>query len=59
MDIVENVTISLKRASRQWNIPPTSLSYHLYGKTKTRKHGPIGTLTLKEDQVMVAWVLFM
>jgi hypothetical protein len=49
MDEVENGTISLRRASRRWNIPLTSLSNHLYGKTRTRKLGPIGILTLEED----------
>ncbi len=46
MDAVENGTISLKKANRWWNILLTSLFDHLYGKTKTRKHGPIGILTL-------------
>jgi hypothetical protein len=44
MDVVENGTISLRRASKEWNIPLTSLSNHLYGKTRTRKFGPIGIL---------------
>jgi hypothetical protein len=32
---------------------------HLYEKTRSRKPGPIGLLIIKEDQVVVAWVLFM
>jgi hypothetical protein len=48
MDVVENGTISLRRASGQWNTPLTSLSNHLYGTTRTRKPRPISILTLKE-----------
>jgi hypothetical protein len=59
MDAMENQTIFFRRASKQWNILLTSLSNHLYGKTRTRKLGPIGILTLEEDQVVVAWVLSM
>ncbi len=53
MDVIENGTISLKKASTHWNIPFTSLSNHLYGRTRSRKLGPIGMLTIKEDQAMV------
>jgi hypothetical protein len=49
MDAVENETTSLKKASRHWNIPLTLLSDHLYGKTRSRKLGPIGVLTLEEN----------
>jgi hypothetical protein len=37
MDAVEKGTTSLRKPSRQWNIPLTSLSNHLYGKTRSRK----------------------
>jgi hypothetical protein len=53
MDVIENGTTSLKKASTHWNIPFTSLSNHLYGRTRSRKLGPIGMLTIKEDQAMV------
>ncbi len=49
MDVMENGIISLKRANKQWNILLISLSNHLYGKTRTRKPGPIGILTLEEN----------
>ncbi len=49
MDAIENGKTSLKKASRHWNIPLTSLFDHLYGKTSSRKPGPIGTLTIEED----------
>jgi len=55
----ENVTTSLRKASRHWNIPHTSLSYHLYGKIRFRKLGPRGVLIVEEDQVVIAWVLSM
>jgi hypothetical protein len=32
MDAIENVTTSLKKASKHWNIPLASSSDHLYGK---------------------------
>ncbi len=59
MDAIENGTTFLKKASRHWNIPPTSLFNHLYGKTRFKKPRPIGVLTIKENQVVVAWVLLM
>jgi hypothetical protein len=41
MDAIERGTTSLRKASRHWNIPLTSLFYHLYGicflKTRTNK----------------------
>ncbi len=48
MDAIENGT-SLKKANRHWNIYLTSLFDHLYGKTRSRKLGPIGMLTLEKD----------
>jgi hypothetical protein len=58
MDAIENGITSLKKASRHWNIPFTSLFDHLYGKTKSRKFGLVGVLIV-EDQAMVVWVLSM
>jgi len=49
MDAIENGTTSLRKANRHWNIPFISLSNHLYGKTKSRKLGLVGMLTIKED----------
>jgi len=40
MDPIENGTTSSRKASRHWNIPLTSLSNHLYGKTRYRKPRP-------------------
>jgi hypothetical protein len=59
MDAIENGTTSLRKASRHWNILITSLSNHLYGKTKSKKLGPTSVLIVEKDQAMVAWVLFM
>jgi hypothetical protein len=59
MDAIKNGTTSLRKASRHWNIPLTSLSDHLYGKTRLRKPGPTNMLTIEEDQVVVAWILSM
>ncbi len=59
MDAIENGEISLRKASRHWNIPFTSLFDHLYEKTKYKKLGPISMLIKEENQVVVSWVLFM
>ncbi len=59
MDAIKNGTTSLRKASRHWNILLTSLFDHLYGKTRSRKLGLIGVLTIEEDHAMVAWVFFM
>jgi hypothetical protein len=48
MDVVENGTTSLKKVSKHWNIPFTSLFNHLYGKTKFRKLGLGGVLTIEK-----------
>jgi hypothetical protein len=49
MDAIENGTTSLRKTSRHYNIPLTSLFDHLYGKTRSRKLGPIGVLIVEED----------
>jgi hypothetical protein len=59
IDVVENGITSLKKVKRHWNIPLTSLSNHLYGNTRSKKLGLTSMLIVKEDQIVVAWVLFM
>jgi len=59
MDEIENGTTSLRKASKHWNIPLTSLFDHLYGKTRSKKPGLANMLTIEENQVVVAWVLSM
>ncbi len=59
MDVVENGTYSLWRAKRAWNIPMSSISYHLNGKTISKKMGPRGVPTEEEDVAMIAWTLTM
>jgi hypothetical protein len=54
VDAIENGTISLKKATRHWNIPLTSMSDHLYGKTRSRKPRPTSMLTIEEDWALVA-----
>jgi hypothetical protein len=46
MDVIEKGTTSVSKASRHQNIPLTSLSNHLYGKTRSTKARPIGILIL-------------
>jgi hypothetical protein len=45
MDAMERGDTSLRKATKYWNIPLTSLSNHLNGKTRCRKVGPQGILT--------------
>ncbi len=59
MDVIENGTTSSRKADRHWNIPLTSLSNHLYGKTRSKKPRPAGMLIVEEDQAVVAWVFSM
>jgi len=59
MDVIENGTFSLQRANKAWNIPMSSISNHLNGKTKSRKMGLGGVLTEEEDAIMMAWTLIM
>jgi len=42
MDVVEKGVTSLKKANYHWNIPLTSLSNHLNGKTRSKKVGSLG-----------------
>jgi hypothetical protein len=56
MDVIENGTTSLRKASRHLNIDFTSLSNHLYGKTRFKKPRPTSVLTKEKDHVVVAWV---
>jgi hypothetical protein len=57
MDAIENGTTSLKKRSKHWNIPFTSLVDHLYWKIRFRKVRLVGVLTLEEDQVVIPWLL--
>jgi len=45
MEAVEKGTHSLRKASRSWNIPPSSLFDHLNEKTSNGKMGLASVLT--------------
>jgi hypothetical protein len=45
----ENGTTSLRKVSRHYNIPFTSLFDHLYRKTRSKKFGLANMLTLEKD----------
>jgi hypothetical protein len=45
MDVVERGDTYLRKATMYWNIPLTSLSNHLNGRTRCRKVGLQGVLT--------------
>jgi len=59
MDVIEGGITSLKKASRHWKIPLTSLSNHLYGKITFKKPRLKGVLIEREDQGVIVWVLAM
>jgi hypothetical protein len=40
MDAIENGTFSLWKANKAWNIPMSSISNHLNGKTRSKKIEP-------------------
>jgi hypothetical protein len=44
MDTMGRGHISLQKKTMYWNIPLTSLSNHLNGRTKNKKVGPQGEL---------------
>jgi len=58
-DVVEKWIHSLRRANRAWNIPLSSFSNHLNGKTKSRKMGPKGVLIAKKGAKVMKWTLAM
>jgi hypothetical protein len=49
----------VRRASRSWNIPLSSLCDHLNGWMHNNKMGLGGVLTNMEDVDVMAWVLAM
>ncbi len=57
MDAIKGGNNRLRRASRLWNIPLNSLSNHLNGKTWMKKVGVEGILIVKENVVVVCWIL--
>jgi len=59
LEAMENGFTSLRKANQTWNIFFTSLSYHLIGKTRSRKHGPLGVSTHEEDLTIVGWIFNM
>jgi hypothetical protein len=56
MNAMEKGHISLMKANKNWNIPLTSLSNDLNGKTKTKTRGPTSLLTNQEDEAIIAWI---
>lgn len=59
MDAIENINVTLRKASRLWNLPLNSLFNILNGKTRTRKVGVKGVLIAREDVGMLTWILTM
>ncbi len=59
MHAIESKIASLKKASKNWNIPFTFLSSHLGGKIRNRKLGFIGVLTKEKYKVIIVWILVM
>jgi len=48
MDAIEKGITSLRMTNRHYNIPLTSMSNHLYGKTRSIKARLTNVLTIKE-----------
>lgn len=59
MDVVERGVISMRKTNKHWDIPLSSLSNHLNGKTKCRKVGLLGVPTKENDVIVVAWIANM
>jgi hypothetical protein len=59
MEAIEKGTHSLKKASKSWNIPPSSLFDHLNGKISNGKMGLASVLRYEEDVMVITWILEM
>ncbi len=59
MDVVENGTYSLRKASRAWNIPMSFVFDHLNEKPISRKMGPMCVFIEEDDTSMITWTLAM
>jgi hypothetical protein len=59
MDVVERRQLSLRKASKFWHIPITSLFRSLKWETRLRKQRPQGVLTNEKDEPLLAWILGM
>ncbi len=59
MDAIENINVTLRKASRLWNIPLNSLFNILNDKTWTRKVRVKGVLITREDVGILTWILTM
>lgn len=53
VEAIEDGNMSLRGAARHFNVPKSSTSDHLYGRTTHRKRGAKGTLTTDEDLQVV------
>ncbi len=49
----------MRKTNKHWDIPLSSLSSHLNGKTKCRKVGLLGVPMKEEDVIVVAWIANM
>jgi hypothetical protein len=59
MEAIERGTHSLRKENRFWNIPLSSLSNHLNGKTRSKKMGLACVLTKEDVVTIITWVLGM
>lgn len=51
--------VPIRKASRAYGIPASSLRDHLTGRTVGRHRGRPGVLTVAEESLLVAWILKM
>jgi hypothetical protein len=59
MEVVERGTNTMKKASRNWGIPLSSVRNHLNGRIKSRRIRFGGVLNVEENVAIVRWVLTM
>jgi hypothetical protein len=59
MEVVERGTNTMKKTSRNWGIPLSSVQNHLNGRIKSRRIRFGGVLNVEENVAIVRWVLTM
>ena len=50
---------SIKTATRSYGIPPTSLTYHLIGRSQGKKREPPPVLTMQEESALEKYMTDM
>jgi hypothetical protein len=56
INVVERGHTYFKKSSKYYNIMLTSFSYHLNGRTRSKKMNPQGVLTEQKNEKITTWV---